>query len=184
MRLLSPKDEISRPIIDRVKESLFSVLYKYDVPEGKVIADLFSGVGSLGLESLSRGAEFVTFVDKDPKICAILKKNVEKAGFVKESKIIRANAFRIGAPVEFGSAKYDVVFVDPPFKLTRDCGDDSLLSGLFALLANQVKAEGIVAVRTNKSAELLDEYGVFRTAEQRRWGINVVTIFRLARDDE
>jgi len=72
MKLLSPKTGESRPITDRVKESLFSVLYKYDLPNGKMVADLFCGVGSLGLEALSRGAEFVTCFEKDPKIIVIL----------------------------------------------------------------------------------------------------------------
>ena len=49
MKLFSPKAEVSRPITDRVKESLFSVLYKYNVPNGKIVAALFCGVGSLGL---------------------------------------------------------------------------------------------------------------------------------------
>ena len=95
--MFSPKTMASRPITDRVKESLFNVLYNYGLPEGKIVADLFCGVGSLGLEALSRGAEFVTFVEKDPKIIATLKKNIEKAGFVRESKVIRADAFKIGS---------------------------------------------------------------------------------------
>jgi len=107
--LLRPETLVSRPITDRVKESLFNVLCKYDLPTrstssgqgGKFVADLFCGVGSLGLEALSRGAEFVTFVEQDPKIAAILNRNIEKAGFVKESKVIKANAFKIGAPVDF-----------------------------------------------------------------------------------
>ena len=91
MKLLSPKTQVFRPITDRVKESLFSVLYKYDLPHGARVADLFCGIGSLGLEALSRGATFVTFVEKDPRIVAILKKNIVKARFMNESKVIRAN---------------------------------------------------------------------------------------------
>jgi 16S rRNA (guanine966-N2)-methyltransferase len=93
MKLLSPRTDVSRPITDRVKESLFNVLWNYGFPEDKIVADLFCGVGSLGLEALSRGAEFVTFVEKDPKIIATLKKNIEKAGFGSGSKVIRADAF-------------------------------------------------------------------------------------------
>ena len=76
MALFSPGGQISRPIIDRVKESLFDVLYNYGFPEGRVVADLFSGVGSLGLESLSRGAKFVTFVENDPKVVSVLNRNI------------------------------------------------------------------------------------------------------------
>ena len=99
MNLLSPKTDVSRPITDRVKESLFNVIWNYGFPEGKVTADLFCGVGSLGLEALSRGAEFVSFVEKDPNIVTILRRNIEKAGFAGVSKVIRADAFKIGAPV-------------------------------------------------------------------------------------
>ena len=91
MKLLSPKTDVSRPITDRVKESLFSVLYKYDLPDGKIVADLFCGVGSLGLEALSRGAGFVTFVEKDQEIITVLKKNIARAGFADVSKIIKTD---------------------------------------------------------------------------------------------
>ena len=97
-RLFSPKGFDTRPIIDRVKESLFSVLYKYDVIEEGIVADLFCGTGSLGLEALSRGARWVGFIDKDRKIIEILNRNIAKAGFVAQSKVICGNAFKIGAP--------------------------------------------------------------------------------------
>ncbi len=99
MNLFSPPTYESRPITDRVKESLFNVLWNYGLPEDKIAADLFCGVGSLGLEALSRRAEFVTFVEKNPKIAAVLKRNIEKAGFVRESKVVMADAFKIGAPL-------------------------------------------------------------------------------------
>ena len=181
MRLLSPKTDISRPITDRVKESLFSVLYKYDLPEGKRAADLFSGVGSLGTEALSRGSDFVTFVEKDPKIITILKKNIERAGFLKNSKIIRANAFKIGAPVD--EEKYGLVFVDPPYLFTKDVSVDSALGRLLDILSEQLTAGGIVVVRTHKNTELLERYGRFEITERRRWGTMAVTILRCEDDD-
>jgi 16S rRNA (guanine966-N2)-methyltransferase len=176
MKLLSPKTQVSRPIIDRVKESLFSVLYKYDLPDGKMVADLFCGVGSLGLEALSRGAEFIIFVEQDPKIITTLKKNIEKAGFVKESKVIRADAFKVGAPVN--DKKYDLVFVDPPYACTENVGQDSPLNRLMDLLQSQVAPGGIVVVRTNQRTELLDKYGIFRAVERRKWGTMAVTILQ------
>jgi 16S rRNA (guanine966-N2)-methyltransferase len=176
MKLLSPKTQVSRPIIDRVKESLFSVLYKYNLPEDKVVADLFSGVGSLGLEALSRGAASVTFVEQDPKIIATLKKNIDKAGFVKNSKVIRADAFSVGAPIN--EQQYDLVFVDPPYACTEDVGPNSTLSSLLDVLNSQVVTDGIVVVRANRSTELLERYGVFRVIERRQWGTMAVTILQ------
>ena len=176
MKLLSPKTDKSRPITDRVKESLFSVLYKYGLPDGKIAADLFSGVGSLGAEALSRGAKFAVFVEKDPKIIAILKRNIEKAGFVRESKVIRANAFKIGAPVD--EQKYDLIFVDPPYSATKKTGEGSLLSGLLNILSEQLVPDGAVVVRTHKRTELLERYGQLEIIERRKWGTMAVTILR------
>lgn len=172
--MLSPKTDVSRPITDRVKESLFSVLYKYNLPEGKMAADLFSGVGSLGLEALSRGAEFVTFVEKDPEVIKILKKNIEKAGFVHKSKVIKADAFKIGAPA--GGRKYDLIFVDPPYAATRRAGECSQLSRLLVVLGEQLSPGAIVTVRTEKSTKLLEQYGQFEIMERRQWGTMLVTI--------
>jgi len=176
MNLLGPKTQSSRPITDRVKESLFSVLYKYDLPEGAIVADVFSGVGSLGIEALSRGAEFVTFVEKDPRIIAILNKNIERAGFAKESKVIRANAFNVGAVVGSGVEKYSLVFVDPPYAASMNVQPDSPLGGLLELLGEQVTADGIAVVRTSGDVSLLDQYGQFQIAERRKWGTMTVTI--------
>ena len=176
MKLLSPRTDVSRPITDRSKESLFSVLYKYDLPGGKMVADLFCGVGSLGLEALSRGAEFVTFVEKDPKVIATLKKNIEKAGFAGESKVIKADAFKIGAPVDV--QKYDLIFVDPPYSTTKETKEGSPLSKLLVLLSEQSSLDGIVVVRTERRTELLEQYGQLGVIERRQWGTMAVTIFR------
>ena len=178
MKLLGPKTQVSRPITDRVKESLFSVLYKYNLPSGAVVADLFCGVGSLGLEALSRGAGFVTFVEQDPKIISVLKKNIEKADFVKESKVIRTNAFKIGVSLNPDRQKYGLVFVDPPYAAAMDVQDGSALSGLLDLLGEQVAGDGIVVVRTAQKVSLLNRYGQFRMIERRRWGTMAVTILQ------
>jgi 16S rRNA (guanine(966)-N(2))-methyltransferase RsmD len=176
MRLLSPKTQVSRPITDRVKESLFSVLYKYDLPDGKVVADLFSGVGSLGLEALSRGAATVTFVEQDQSIIATLKKNIEKSGFVKKSKVIKANAFSVGAPIN--ERQYDLIFVDPPYACTEDVGPFSPLSSLLDVLNCRIAPDGIVVVRANRSTELLERYGMLQVIDRRQWGTMSVTILQ------
>ncbi len=182
MKLLSPKSDVSRPITDRVKESLFSVLDKYDLPGGKIVADLFSGVGSLGLESLSRAAAFVTFVEKDQKVIAILERNIVKSGFAGKAKVLRADAFKIGAPVD--KQKYDLVFVDPPYQTTSQAKAGSPLSRLLDLLNGQLVAGGIVVVRTHKRTELSQRYGRLAILERRQWAAMTVTILRQNSDDK
>ncbi len=180
MKLLGPKTDASRPITDRVKESLFSILYNYDMPAGKTAADLFCGVGSLGLEALSRGAEFVTFVEKDQKVIQILERNIAKSGFVGDSKVITADAFKLGAPVDFDGRKYDVIFVDPPYSTTKDAGEGSPLGRLFSILSEQLAGSGIVVVRTAKETELLDRYGKLEIIDRRVWGTMAVSLLSQA----
>ena len=185
MRLFSPKGyETTRPITDRVKESLFSVLYKYDVIEGKLIADLFCGTGSLGLEALSRGAKWVCFVEKNRKVADILNKNVSKAGFVAQSKVICANAFKIGAPAGEGLEKCDLVFVDPPYEMSYDTEADSRLGKLLEQLAQQLEDEGIVVVRTSEKSKLLEKYGKLTVVDRRNWGTMNIAILQIACQDD
>jgi 16S rRNA (guanine(966)-N(2))-methyltransferase RsmD len=178
MKLLSPKTQVSRPVTDRVKESLFSVLYKYDLPNDAVVADLFSGVGSMGLEALSRDARFVTFVEQDAKIISILKKNIEKADFLKESEVIRANAFKFGASPNANRQKYNLVFVDPPYATTMDVQVGSPLSSLLVSLGGMVTSEAVIVVRTDRKVTLLEQYGEFHIIERRHWGTMTVTILQ------
>ena len=178
MKLLPPKGNETRPITDRAKEALFSVIYKYDMPDGCRVADLFCGTGSMGLECLSRGAEFVTFIDQSRQVVEILNKNIEKAQFVKESKVIRGNIFKIGAPVPFGEEKYDLVFVDPPYVMANNTSANSRVGKLLDLLCEQVTDGAIVIARTHRRSEFLESYGTLRTIDRRQWGTMAVTIFQ------
>ena len=178
LRLQPPSKSLSRPILDRVKESLFNVLRQYDLPGGAHVADLFAGVGSLGLEALSRGAAWVTFVERDPDIQRILRQNITRAGFTDQSWVSAASAYGVGAAAASDRACYDLVFVDPPYPTTEDVGPDSRLAGLFAGLQSQVVAEAVVVVRTSKRTKLMDAYGLFTVFDRRQWGTMAVTLLR------
>jgi 16S rRNA (guanine(966)-N(2))-methyltransferase RsmD len=178
MNLFSPPGRDSRPITDRVKQSLFDVLQKYDLPAGRTVADLFAGVGSLGIEALSRGAEFVTFVEHNPKIILILERNIEKAGFVKHTKVIRADAFRIDLSIDAEHRRYDLVFVDPPYVDSASTQHGSPLASLLTRLAEHVAAGGFVIVRTHQDTVLLKSYGSLKIIERRQWGTMAVTILK------
>jgi len=184
MKLLCPDTRDTRPITDRIKESLFNVLRSRDLLVNQRVADLFSGVGSLGLEALSRGAAFATFVEQDPKIAASLEKNIAKAGFVAQSKVVRANAFRVGAPAGAAGPKSDLVFVDPPYARTREVGAGSLLDQLFTVLASQVAEQGVAVVRTERGVDLLEAYGSFDAIDRRRWGSMTLALYQVRGHDE
>lgn len=178
LKLISPSSNISRPILDRVKENLFNVIYKYDMPAGCVVADIFSGVGSMGLEALSRGAKYVCFVEMDSDIASTLEKNIKKAGFTQDSKIAKVNAFKAGAPVDNSRGKYDLVFVDPPYIMVKDVDEESKLARLMDVLPDQTSPNAIIAVRTPKRIDLLETYACFEFLDRRKWGNMAVTLFR------
>jgi 16S rRNA (guanine(966)-N(2))-methyltransferase RsmD len=182
MKLASPTSMGSRPVTDRVKESLFDVLYNYGLPEGAVVADVFSGVGSMGLEALSREAEWATFVEMDRMTVSVLEKNIEKAGFAGRSRVVRANAFKVGAPPAAGQGKYGLVFVDPPYARSRDAGAESPLGAMMRLIGEQVSEGGYVVLRTEKEVKLEDGYGRLVAVERRQWGTMSVVIFERKAD--
>ncbi|MBN1788121.1 MAG: 16S rRNA (guanine(966)-N(2))-methyltransferase RsmD [Sedimentisphaerales bacterium] len=184
MRLLPPKGHTTRPIIDRVKESVFDVLYKYDLIEDRFVADLFCGTGSFGLEALSRGAKEAVFVDMGKPVINILKKNITKTGFVSQSRVVCANAFKIGTATNSDEYKSSLVFVDPPYEMSKDTGVESHLGRLLELLCQQVADDGLVIVRTEKRVNLLDSYAGLRIIDRRTWSSMAVTFLALKKDDE
>lgn len=101
-----------RPTTDRVRESLFNVLMGHGMPEqGARVLDLFAGTGALGLEALSRGAGFVTFVDDGRVAQRLIRENIAKLRRQNECKLVTANATRLG-PCE---DPHDLIFLDPPY---------------------------------------------------------------------
>jgi 16S rRNA (guanine966-N2)-methyltransferase len=184
MKLLVPPTRETRPITDRVKESLFMVLQNYDLLAGARVADLFCGVGSLGLEALSRGAAFATFVEKSAEIAAVLEKNISRAGFGDRSRVVRASAFRVGAPVEPGEARYDLVFIDPPYAATREMDQGSSLADLLLVLQDQVAPRGVVVVRTSRDVAPLEDYGLFHAVDRRHWGTMSVVLLQAQGDEQ
>jgi 16S rRNA (guanine966-N2)-methyltransferase len=184
MKLFSPKTHATRPITDRVKESLFNVLQNSDLLAGARVADLFCGVGSLGLEALSRGAAFVTFVEKNAEVIATLEKNIAKAGFAAQSRLVRASAFRVGAPVAPGDRRYDLVFVDPPYATTQEVGEHSSLAELLRVLQDQVMPRGVVVVRTHRQTPVLEDYGPFHAVDRRQWGTMSIVLLQAKADEQ
>jgi 16S rRNA (guanine966-N2)-methyltransferase len=169
MIILGPKTDGTRPVTDRVKESIFNILQKYGTMADKWVADLFCGTGSMGLEALSRGAGHVVFVEQDPRVVEILKKNIEKGRFEDRSKAVRANAFKVGA-ASLEDRKFDFVFVDPPYLMSRDVSENSQLGFLLKLLCGQITDEAVVIVRTEEMVELLETYGTLCVIDRRKWG--------------
>lgn len=180
MKLLSPPGMDTRPVTDRVKESIFSILYSsYNLPEGAKVGDIFSGTGSFGLEALSRGADCVTFVDMGKHVVEVLNQNIARTGYEGQCAVLCTNAFKAGAPVAPGLDLYDLAFVDPPFPLTRETDAKSQLGKMLHLMNSQMVEGGLVLVRTHIRSVLDESYGNLKVVERREWGTMAETFLRL-----
>ncbi|WP_419906356.1 16S rRNA (guanine(966)-N(2))-methyltransferase RsmD [Hoeflea sp.] len=146
--LAGPRSHSIRPTTDRTRESLFNILahgYAGAIGNRRVL-DLFAGTGALGLEALSRGADFALFVEQSAEGRALLRSNIEKLGLQGRSKVFRRDATALG---EAGSlASFDLVFADPPYgrglgeKALRAAGEGGWLGeGALVLLEERVDVD-------------------------------------------
>ncbi len=109
-RLKSLPGSSTRPITDRVKTALFDILGSSIV--GARVLDLFAGTGSVGIESLSRGAVEAVFVEKDPRVVRVLQENLQQTGLVARARVVRADVFAFlrSGPIE----PFDFIYIAPP----------------------------------------------------------------------
>jgi 16S rRNA (guanine966-N2)-methyltransferase len=114
--LAAPKSQAIRPTSDRLRESLFNILaHAYADPvSGARVLDLFAGTGALGIEAISRGANFCLFVDDGAEARALIRQNVDALGLGMVTRVFRRDATKLGAahPVE----PFGLVFLDPPYR--------------------------------------------------------------------
>lgn len=108
--LKEPVSDNVRPTIDRVKEAVFGSL-QFDIIDSNVL-DLFAGSGSLGIECISRGAKFVSFVDKSDKSINIVKGNIKNLAIEEGYEILHLDCLNALRTL---NKKYDIVFIDAPF---------------------------------------------------------------------
>jgi 16S rRNA (guanine966-N2)-methyltransferase len=144
--LLTPKDaEVTRPIPDRVKESLFSLLRGHC--EGATVFDAFAGTGAIGLEAVSRGASRCVMVEKDRDIADILRKNVESLGVKGRCEVVVGDALGPGALAR-APRPLKLAFLDPPYPIVRDpLGYQRVMEQLKALLP-LLTDDGFAVLRT------------------------------------
>ena len=147
-RLVVPPGDTVRPTADRVREALFASLAP--LLPGASVLDAFAGSGALGLEALSRGAARVTFIERERRALAALRRNIEAVGLdgitVITADTVRTlrDAARAGA---LTGAPFDLVLLDPPYVL-----DDDTLAGLLVDLLPLIAPDATVVVERSADA--------------------------------
>ena len=183
-RLAVPKgNRLVRPTTDRVKESVFSILQKRVV--GANFLDLCAGTGSMGIEALSRSAQHVTFLDRDPRCIAVIKKNLEVCGLTAESEmyyLLCRDVLKGMRALHKRAAAFEVIYFDPPYGagLTdRAQRHIELYITALTLLAETalLKIGGILLVEHAKQMDIPDTVGSLHRDRQTRYGDTVVSFY-------
>jgi 16S rRNA (guanine966-N2)-methyltransferase len=166
-RFQAPPGTDTRPTSDRVREALFSALGPLD---GEAVLDLFAGSGGLSLEALSRGAARAVLVERDPRAVAVIRRNLEDLGLdADEARVRRRDALKALHDAREAGETYDLVFLDPPYRLAAGLGPE-LAQALLPVLAPGARVVGESDRRTP-----LDLPGLGTTFE-RRYGDTLLRI--------
>jgi 16S rRNA (guanine966-N2)-methyltransferase len=158
----------TRPISDRVKESLFNILGAE--VEGARVLDLFAGTGSVGIEALSRGAEEATFVEKHPKAASVIRANLQRTHLQGRATVVQNDVFRFlaGPPTPF-----DLVYIAPPQY------QGLWLRALLAIDASPgwLDAAGLVVVQIFPKELEAAPLTTLRAADQRQYGSTLLSFY-------
>ena len=141
-----PKDNLTRPLKDLVKDSIFNIIeHSNDINskiKGAKILDLFSGSGSFGIECISRGAEKVIFNENYQNAIEILEKNIKNFNCENKCEILKSSCFDLSKNFK---QKVDMIFMDPPFK------EKKINELIISILDIQIlKKKGLIIIHRNK----------------------------------
>jgi 16S rRNA (guanine966-N2)-methyltransferase len=161
--LVAPRGAATRPITDRVKETLFGILGERVIDA--TVLDLYAGSGAIGIEALSRGAARCDFVEQDRRAIAAIRENVGRAGVGEDASVHALDVMRyLEGPVEH---RYGLVFLDPPYE------ERAILAPL-ERLADRLAPGAAVVVKHHWRTPIPEPPGLARWRE-RRFGETTLT---------
>jgi len=170
-KILEPNDKKTRPLKDLTKESIFNIIIhsnKFKINfASSYILDLFSGVGSFGIECLSRGVKKVTFIENYKGVIPLLKKNLLGLKTIQNYEIIEKDIYNENIFLKLNN-KFDIIFLDPPYK-------DKNLENLLNKIKDQnvLNKNGIIVLHRHKNeADHLPPN--FQIIEQKVYGISKI----------
>jgi len=173
-KLKGPPDSGTRPMLDRVKESLFQILSGYDVIGGRAL-DLYAGTGSLGIELLSRGADWADFVEQRREVCDVIRDNLKHTKLSEQARVHQMPVERF---ISAGAAEpYDIIVLDPPYRSPTIEATVEAIAG-----SNLVKLGTILVVGHWPRLNLRDTYGSLELLTSRRIGDSSFSIYEYASD--
>ena len=176
-KILEPKDIKTRPLKDLTKESIFNILnhtnkFKIDLKNSNVL-DLFSGVGSFGIECLSRGVKNVIFIENYNGVLPVLKKNLHNLKVIENYKIIEKDIDN-GEIFESLEKGFDIIFMDPPYK-------NKNLNLLLKKLDNLkiLNNNGIIVIHRHKNEQDIIPKN-FKVVDEKKYGLSKIIFLSIS----
>lgn len=166
--LKSTQTSMLRPTTDRVRESIFNILTARIEFQDITVLDLFAGTGALGIEALSRGASFCTFVENDRRAATVIAGNLKMLDLTGCSRLVTRDAMKFLAETD---ARFDLIFADPPYaspvfdRLVKDVFQHELMN-----------EDGLLVVEHSSAMKSIGE-GTGELVTQRIFGETGVSIF-------
>lgn len=174
--LKTPKGLALRPTSDRLRETLFNVLGA-GIQDSRYL-DVFAGTGAVGIEALSRGAEYVSFIENHAPSAALIRKNLAALKVQSGVSVICADAIRgletLEAKVKAGDPAYDYIFIDPPYAASADYSRVLQKVGV----SNVLNHRGIVIVEHRNTFDLPESLDTLKRVRLLRQGDAALSFYR------
>lgn len=159
----------TRPTMDRVKESLFAMIQDY--LNNSVVLDLFAGSGNLGIEAISNGANKVYFNDKNKKCIDIIKENLESFNILDNCNLNNLDYREALSFYQKNNIKFDIIFLDPPYK-------EHIISDIISLITNYdlLNNNGLIICEIDSDIIINNRFTIFK---ERKYGDKKIIIYKL-----
>lgn len=178
--LVSLKGNKTRPIQDRVKESLFNILSDA-IPDSHVM-DMYAGTGAIGIEALSRGAKSCIFVENDSDAIQVIKRNLESTRLLDKARVIKCDVFEVAQHLENKNIEIDLVLASPPYPLLEKSPYRDKLLILFSSLCDKhiIQPEGLIMLQHRKTELVIPPEAFYlKLFDTRVYGDTQLSFFKI-----
>ena len=166
--LKTPDGMLTRPTADRVKEALFSII-QFELPGARVL-DLFGGTGQLGIEALSRGAQYAVFVDEQEPACALIRENLKRTALTDQGRVLRSDYLQY---LKRCKEKFDIILLDPPYA-------EVFLENALKMITeiDILQSGGIIVTERPVEKDLSWSFEGFTRSKDYKYGKTLLTLYR------
>lgn len=174
-RIKSRKGFETRPTLERIKEAIFSIIY--DKIKGANFLDLYAGTGNISFEAMSRGAKRAIMIEKDKEALRVIIQNVEELGLSDKCRAYKNDVTRAVEILNNKGEKFDVIFMDPPYK--ENISTETILK---ISECNILNKDGIIVAEHSSYEKLENEIGKFIKYDERNYNKKVVSFYEYKED--